>query len=220
MTGLIVALDVATPDEAKRLVEGLFDHVQIFKIGYRLAYRRGGFDFAEWLVKAGKELFLDLKLHDIPNTVEQGVQSIAELGASYLTVHCFVDTMAAAIAARDSSRSKLKLLGVTVLTSYDDDLWRVRETIRIRADQAGQLELDGIVCSAQDISLVRPIFPGLIMTPGIRPNGATHDDQKRVVTPQEACRLGADYIVVGRSIITADDPVAATRAILADMEIG
>jgi orotidine-5'-phosphate decarboxylase len=149
---LIVALDLPSADEARRIVEAIGDAASFYKIGYQLAYG-GGLSLAQELIAGGKKVFLDLKLHDIPNTVEEGVRSIARLGATFLTVHAYPQTMRAAMAGRASTG--LKLLAVTVLTSYDDrDIGEagyagsVAELVERRAGQAREIGIDGIVCAA------------------------------------------------------------------------
>jgi orotidine-5'-phosphate decarboxylase len=217
---LIVALDLASVVEAESLVEQLGETISVYKIGYRLGYA-GGLAFAERLAKAGKQIFLDLKLHDIGNTVTEGVQSIAALGATFLTVHAYPQTMRAAVAGKGASR--LKLLGVTVLTSYDDGdaaeagyAKPVADLVTMRSAQARDIGLDGIVCAATEAAGVRAIVgpDRLIVTPGIRPATAAAGDQKRVVTPTAAIRAGADYLVVGRPITAAADPRRAADGIV------
>ncbi|MGY2048693.1 orotidine-5'-phosphate decarboxylase [Methylobacterium sp. JK268] len=223
---LIVALDMATTDEAERLIERIGDAASFYKIGYRLGYA-GGLVLAERLVAQGHKVFLDLKLHDIGNTVEEGVQSLARLGADLLTVHAYPQTMRAAVRGRDSvAGSALRLLAVTVLTSYDDADAReagyalgVQDLVRMRALAAREIGIDGIVCAATEAAPVRAIVgPGrLIVTPGIRPAGTATGDQKRVVTPSDAIRAGADHLVVGRPITEAADPRAVARAIVSEI---
>jgi orotidine-5'-phosphate decarboxylase len=218
---LIVALDVASVAEAEALVARLGESVSFYKIGYQLAFA-GGIDFARALAGAGKRIFLDLKLHDIGNTVAKGVESVARLGASFLTVHAYPQTMHAAVDARRGSN--LRLLAVTVLTSYDDaDLaaagydFTVPELVAERAGQARDIGLDGLVCSGEEAAMLRPIVGAgmLLVTPGIRPAGAAAGDQKRIMTPSAAIAAGADYLVVGRPIVAAPDPQAAAEAIVA-----
>jgi orotidine-5'-phosphate decarboxylase len=220
---LIVALDVRGVAEARDLVERLGESVGFYKIGYQLAYA-GGLALAEDLVRAGKKVFLDLKLHDIGNTVEEGVRSLARLGATFLTVHAYPQTMRAAAAGR--AGSSLKILAVTVLTSYDDAdaaeagyAGTVGALVARRAAQARNLGIDGIVCAATEAARVRAVVGPklLIVTPGIRPAGAEASDQKRVVAPGAALRAGADYLVVGRPITAAPDPRQAAETVLADM---
>ncbi|HEY1541488.1 MAG TPA: orotidine-5'-phosphate decarboxylase [Xanthobacteraceae bacterium] len=218
---LIVALDLPSVAAAEALVTRLGDTVSFYKIGYQLAFA-GGLPFAERLVRAGKQVFLDLKLHDIGNTVARGVESVANLGASFLTVHAYPQTMRAAVEARGSSG--LRILAVTVLTSYDDaDLaaagydFTVAELVAARAGQARDIGADGLVCSAAEaVPLRAAIGRGMVLvTPGIRPAGADIGDQKRIMTPAAAIAAGADYLVVGRPIVAASDPAAAAAAIVA-----
>jgi orotidine-5'-phosphate decarboxylase len=220
---LIVALDLASVEEAQRLVEQLGDAVGFYKIGYQLAYA-GGLPFAERLVAAGNKVFLDLKLHDIGNTVTEGVRSVASLGATFLTVHAYPQTMRAAVHGK--AGSQLKILAVTVLTSYDDAdaaeagyAGRVADIVERRAAQARDIGIDGIVCAATEAAQVRAIIgpDGLIVTPGIRPSGSSTGDQKRIVTPEIAIRAGADYLVVGRPVTAAEDPRAAAEAIIEEI---
>src|SRR6185436_16012943 len=177
--------------------------------------------FTDALIRAGKQVFLDMKLHDIENTVLKGVESVAGLGVTFLTVHAYPQTMKAAVAARKGS--DLKVLAVTVLTSYDDiDLAQagystsVEALVARRAQQAHDLGMDGLVCSPEEASPLRLAVGNemLFVTPGIRPIGAAHGDQKRVATPAQAIKAGADYLVVGRPITGASDPKAAARAIV------
>jgi orotidine-5'-phosphate decarboxylase len=205
------------------MVENLGDSVGIYKIGYQLAYA-GGLPFAEALARAGKRVFLDLKLHDIGNTVAKGVESVVRLGASFLTVHAYPQTMKAAVEAKAGSH--LKILAVTVLTSYDDtDLAAagyelgVGELAAARAEQARDIGVDGIVCSGEEAIMLRPIVGAgmVLVTPGIRNAGAATGDQKRIMTPTAAIAAGADYLVVGRPILEAADPKAAADAIVAEI---
>ena len=220
---LIVALDVASIAEAEALVARLGETVSFYKIGYQLAFA-GGIDFARVLAGAGKRVFLDLKLHDIGNTVARGVEGVARLGASFLSVHAYPQTMHAAVDARKGSA--LRLLAVTVLTSYGDaDLaaagydFTVLELVAERAAQARDVGVDGLVCSGEEATMLRSnVGAGMILvTPGIRPAGAAAGDQKRVMTPAAAIAAGADYLVVGRPIIAAPDPKAAADAIIAEI---
>lgn len=219
---LIVALDVPSVDAAEAIVTRLGDTVSFYKIGYQLAFA-GGLDYAPKLIAAGKRVFLDLKLHDIGNTVAAGVKSVARLGASFLTVHAFPQVMHAAVDARENG---LRILGVTVLTSLSDaDLAKagyaatVRELALLRAEQACEIGVDGLVCSPEEVSLLRDAVGNklVLVCPGIRPVGAADGDQKRVATPAAAIGAGADYLVVGRPVIAASDPKAAAAAIVAEI---
>jgi orotidine-5'-phosphate decarboxylase len=221
---LIIGLDVPSVEEARSVVDRIGDAGTFYKIGYQLAYA-GGFEFARELIGQGKKVFLDLKLHDIGNTVEEGVRSVARLGATFLTVHAYPQTMRAAVAGK--AGTDLKILAVTVLTSYDDnDLVEAgyapvtaAELVARRAAQARDFNVDGIICAATEAERVRSIVgPGrLIVTPGIRPAGADAGDQKRIVTPAEGIRLGANHLVVARPIVKAADPRAAAEAIVREI---
>jgi orotidine-5'-phosphate decarboxylase len=221
---LIVPLDLPSVEAAEAMVGKLGDAVTFYKIGYQLAYA-GGLPLVAQLVKSGKKVFLDLKLHDISNTVARGVESVARLGATFLTVHAYPQTLKAAVEGR--AGSDLKILAVTVLTSYDDgDLHAagyrlsVSDLVEARAQQAQVLGVDGIVCSAEEAAAVRKIVGHQmnLVTPGIRPAGAEVGDQKRVMTPARAIAAGADYLVVGRPITGAADPRAAAEAIQAEIK--
>jgi orotidine-5'-phosphate decarboxylase len=220
---LIVALDVGSVSEARALAERIGEAGVFYKIGYQLAFA-GGLSLAGELVRAGKQVFLDLKLHDIGNIVEEGVRSVARTGASLLTVHAYPQTMRAA--ARGKLGSDLKILAVTVLTSYDDaDLTDAgyalgaADLVARRAAQARDLGLDGVVCAPTEADKVRELVgrERLVVTPGVRPAGAEAGDQKRVLTPSDAIRAGASHLVVGRPITAADDPRAAVEAIVAEI---
>jgi orotidine-5'-phosphate decarboxylase len=221
---LIVALDLPSVDAAEKLVARLGESVLFYKIGYQLIFT-GGLPFAAGLIAAGKQVFLDLKLHDIGNTVEKGVESVAQLGATFLTVHAYPQTMKAAVEGKRGST--LRILAVTVLTSYDDaDLaaagyeMSVPELAAARAAQARDTGVDGLVCSAEEATNLRKIVgPGMVLvTPGIRPMGSATGDQKRVMGPARAIRSGADYLVVGRPVLEAADPKHAADAIVSEIE--
>lgn len=220
---MIVALDLPSPRAAEAMVETLGEAVRFFKIGYQLAFA-GGMTLASALIGAGKRVFLDLKLHDIGSTVERGVASVADIGVHFLTVHAYPQTMRAAVAAKKGSR--LQVLAVTVLTSYNDaDLAEagyavgVKQLTADRAALARDIGVDGIVCAAEEAAALRRIVGRqmALVTPGIRPAGAAPDDQKRVMTPTAAIAAGADYLVVGRPILTAPDPRAAAESLLAEI---
>jgi len=220
---LIVALDVPDVELAETMVLRLSDAVTFYKIGYQLAYA-GGLRLVRQLADRNKKVFIDLKLHDIGNTVARGVESIAKLGATFLTVHAYPQTMRAAAEAR--AGTDLKILAVTVLTSYDDgDLHAagyrlgVSDLVEARAQQAQVLGLDGLVCSAEEAAALRKLVGHQLrlVTPGIRPAGAASGDQKRIMTPARALAAGADYLVVGRPVLEAADPKAAAEAIQAEI---
>src|SRR2546430_1729937 len=179
---------------------------------------------ARQLADKGKKVFIDLKLHDIGNTVARGVESVAKLGATFLTVHAYPQTMKAAVEGR--AGSPLKILAVTVLTSYDDgDLHAagyrlgVADLVEARAQQAQVLGVDGLVCSPDEAASLHKIVGHQIglVTPGIRPAGSAAGDQKRIMTPARAISAGADYLVVGRPVMEAADPKAVAEAILAEI---
>lgn len=220
---LIVGLDVPTLAEAEAVVRDLDGVVSFYKIGYQLAFA-GGLDFARELASGGKKIFLDMKLLDIDNTVAKGVENIAGMGMSMLTLHAYPKAMRAAVEA--AKGSDLCLLGVTVLTSMDEqDLieagyeYDPHTLVLRRAEQALGAGMGGIVCSADEAAAVRRIVGGdlAVVTPGIRPAGAEHGDQKRVMTPADAIRAGASHLVVARPIVKAPDRRAAAAAVLAEM---
>jgi orotidine-5'-phosphate decarboxylase len=220
---LIVALDLPSVKAAENMVAKLGETVGFYKIGYQLAFA-GGLPFAAGLIAAGKQVFLDFKLHDIGNTVQKGVESVAQLGATFLTVHAYPQTMKAAVEGKTGST--MRILAVTVLTSYDDadlaaagyDL-SVGELAAARAAQARDTGVDGLICSAEEAANLRGIVgPGMVLvTPGIRPAGSATGDQKRITTPAKAIDAGADYLVVGRPIVEARNPKAAADAIVAEI---
>ena len=220
---LIVALDLPSVERAEAMIALLGDSVGFYKIGYQLSFA-GGLPLVRKLADQGKKEFVDLKLHDIGNTVARGVESVAKLGATFLTVHAYPQTMKAAAEAR--AGTDLKILAVTVLTSYDDgDLHAagyrlgVADLVEARARQAQVLGIDGLVCSAEEAPALRKIVGHQmpLITPGIRPSGSTTGDQKRIMTPARAIAAGADYLVVGRPVVEAADPRAVAQAILAEI---
>jgi orotidine-5'-phosphate decarboxylase len=216
---LIVALDLPGVEAADAMVARLGGSVSFYKIGYQLAYA-GGLPLVRKLTQSGKKVFLDLKLHDIGNTVTRGVESVSHLGATFLTVHAYPQTMKAAVEGRGGS--DLKILAVTVLTSYDDgDLQAagyrlgVSDLVEARARQAQSLGIDGLVCSPEEAARLRASAGDqmVLVTPGIRPAGVAAGDQKRMMSPGRAIAAGADYLVVGRPVTEAADPKAAAEAI-------
>jgi orotidine-5'-phosphate decarboxylase len=220
---LIVALDVPSVARAEAMVAALGDSVGFYKVGLQLIFA-GGVAFAERLVRSGKQVFLDVKLLDIDNTVAGAVESIAALGMTFLTIHAYPKAMRAAVVAR--GRARLKLLGVTVLTSMDEaDLaaagyaGAVAALVEKRAVDARTAGMDGIVASPVEAALVRRIVGAdmAVVTPGIRPAGADAGDQKRAATPGAAIRAGADYLVVGRPILSAPSPRDAADAIVTEI---
>ncbi|WP_315740386.1 MULTISPECIES: orotidine-5'-phosphate decarboxylase [unclassified Bradyrhizobium] len=220
---LIVALDLPSVADAEAMIIRLGDAVTFYKIGMELTYA-GGLGLAERLAAEGKHVFMDLKLHDIPTTVERATRQIARLGARFLTVHGFSQSMKAALAG--AAGSSLELLAVTVMTSYDDaDLaaagyaMGVKELVAHRARQAKEIGIHGLILSPEETQLVRPLVgPDMqLVTPGIRPAGSDVGDQKRIMTPALAIAGGADRLVVGRPVTAAADPAAAAESIVADI---
>ena len=221
---LIVALDFPDPAKAEKLVAELGSAVSFYKIGMELAYSgtasNNGFTLGDRLIAQGKKVFLDLKLHDIPNTVTRAVAALASRGYEFLTIHAYPQTMAAA--KEGAQGSKLKLLAVTVMTSLDDaDLaaagysFTVQDLVARRAAQAWGAKIDGLILSAAEVSALRLMVGDemILVTPGIRPAGSARDDQKRVATPRAAIEAGADYLVIGRPITEAADPRQSAEAI-------
>jgi orotidine-5'-phosphate decarboxylase len=220
---LIVSLDLPNLESAEAMIARLGDSVTFYKIGYQLVYA-GGLSLAQKLRAAGKKVFIDVKLHDIGNTVTRGVESLSTSGATFLTVHAYPQTMQAAVAGRGNSG--LQILAVTVLTSYNEtDLQEagyrhtIADLVATRARQAKALGVDGLVCSPEEVAALRAIVGDRmsLVTPGIRPEGSSSGDQKRIMTPARAIAAGADYLVVGRPIVDASDPKAAADAIQAEI---
>ena len=221
---LIVGLDLSSQAEAERMVATLGDAVGFYKIGMQLSFS-AGLGFARELVQSGKRVFLDMKLLDIPNTVAHAVEAIADMGVTFTTIHAYPQAMRAAVAGRGGSG--LKLLGVTVLTSLDDtDLVEtgyasgVGDLVLRRAAPAADIGMDGLICSPVEVAAIRATTGNALelITPGIRPAGADHGDQKRAATPASAVRNGADRLVVARPVIQAEDPRAAAERIVAEIE--
>ena len=223
---LIIALDVDSTSEALRLIEKIGPAADFYKIGMEL-YAVGGMDFVAQVASFRKKVFLDLKLYDIGETVKRATRQIAEGGfVTFLTVHGSRAVMQAATEGR--GESKMKLLAVTVLTSFDqEDLAdlgypaSVSDLVALRVRKATESGMDGVVCSALEIANVREIGGAnlTIVTPGVRSAGASRGDQKRVATPEEAIRNGANYLVIGRQVTRAADPKAACEEILAEIGV-
>lgn len=220
---LYVALDLPSIDEARSMVARLGDTVQSYKIGLQLL-PLGGAEFGKELAAQGKNVFLDFKLHDIDATVEKATRSIAGIGADILTVHARPDVMRAA--AKGKEGSDLKILGVTVLTSLDQQALidigyhhTAEELVLHRVRQALEAGIDGVVSSPLEAPSIRKIVPDdfIVLTPGVRMPTDAVGDQKRVATPKDALAGGASHIVVGRPITQAADPAAAAKAITANM---
>jgi orotidine-5'-phosphate decarboxylase len=216
---LIFALDVPDTDQARALVEQLGDSVTFYKLGLELAMSGGYFELLEWMVSQGKKIFVDLKFFDVPATVAAAVRNLRNRGITYATIHGNQSIMEAAAEAKGD----VKILAVTALTSLDrgdlDDLGfdcDVGELVLSRARRSLEAGCDGVIASGLELDAMRAAVDDrlLVITPGIRPvENRPADDQKRVVTVEEAFRKGADHIVVGRPIKNADDPKAAAEAI-------
>ena len=224
---LIVALDVSTGEAARRIVAAVGDSALAYKVGMQL-YTAEGPAVVRELVGSGRRVFLDLKYHDIPNTVGAAVREAAQLGVTMLTVHAAGGgkMLRRAAEAAEKVNPKLLILAVTVLTSLNDEdlgMLGVRGTVSDHVLRLAALALangcKGIVASARECEALREEFGHefVIVTPGVRPAGSGHDDQARVVTPAEAIAAGASYIVVGRPITDAKDPAAEARAILGQL---
>jgi orotidine-5'-phosphate decarboxylase len=221
---IIVALDLPTAEAALALVRELSPHPGLFKIGLQL-YTAAGPEIVHALRELGGRIFLDLKLHDIPNTVGRAVESANSLGVEMLTLHLSGGRSMIQAAARAAAPGML-LLGVTVLTSADEATLRetgigspVEEQVLRLAQLGVESGLPGLVASPHELAPLRAAFgAGIkIVTPGIRPPGSTADDQKRAMTPIQALRAGADYLVIGRPITAANDPRSALERIVADV---
>jgi orotidine-5'-phosphate decarboxylase len=217
---LIIPLDVPTVMDAEQLVEALGDTVSFYKIGHQLAFA-GGLNFVRELRDMGKQIFLDMKLLDIDNTIAKGVENIVKMDVQMTTVHAYPKAMRAAVEA--AKGSDLCLLGVTVLTSMDDaDLVdagfsdKAEDLVLKRAEQASALGMGGVVSSAQEASRIRKVVsPNMaIVTPGIRPAGSQAGDQKRIMTPMDAIAAGSTHLVVGRPITAAENPKEAAQSVV------
>ena len=220
---IIVALDVESAADARALIRRIGPRVNFYKVGLEL-YAAAGMDFVRGLLADGYHVFLDLKFYDIPETVARAVARVAGVGVDFLTVHAVPSAMRAAVAGKQGSG--LRLLAVTVLTSFGpedmDDLgWQgsVAELVERRAARAVELGMDGIVASPLEARAVRRIVgpEAVLVTPGVRSAGADRGDQKRVATPAQAVRDGADYLVIGRQITRAADPAAEVDRILMEL---
>jgi orotidine-5'-phosphate decarboxylase len=221
---LIIALDLPDVDAAQGVIDAIGGAGAFYKIGYQLM-PVGGLSLAERLSAAGKKVFLDFKFHDIGATVARGVKSACILGCDFLTVHAEPDVLKGAVEGRGDD-PRLKILAVTVLTSLDQAALErsginmaLPDLVLRRAEFAAEAGADGVVASAKEARAIKQRFGDAltVVTPGVRPAGASPDDQKRVSSPAEAVRAGADYLVVGRPIVTAADPKAAANALLAEI---
>ena len=222
---VIVALDLATKAEARSLISALGDSATFYKVGLEL-YTAVGMDFVRDLKSEGHRVFLDLKLYDIGETVKRAVAQVARAGADFLSVHGSRAILEAAVAGRDGS--PLKLLAITVLTSFDENDLRqmgypgtVAELVELRVRNAVEAGVNGIVCSPLEVARVRALTgpAATLVTPGVRSAGASTGDQKRVATPGEAIANGADYLVIGRQVTRAADPRGEMLRILEEIQL-
>lgn len=220
---LIVALDFDSPAGATELIEALGDEISFYKVGMEL-YAASGIDFVYELANSGKRVFLDMKFYDIPETVKRAVATVAQTGVEFLTVHGSNAVMKAAVEGRGDSA--LKLLAVTVLTSFDEADLRdlgyavpVSDLVTLRVHNAMACGIDGVVASPLEARKIRSQMgpEPLIVTPGVRSQGAAVGDQKRVATPAQAMRDGASYLVIGRQVTRAKDPKQAVQDIRAEL---
>jgi orotidine-5'-phosphate decarboxylase len=220
---VIIALDVESAVEARVLVNALGDAAPFYKVGLEL-YAAAGMEYVRELLGGGKKVFLDLKLYDIGETVKRAVAQVARAGVQFLTVHGSKAVMQAAVAGKQGA--PLDLLAVTVLTSFDETDLRdlgypcaVSDLVQLRVRKAVEAGIDGIVCSPLEVAGVRATAgPGMkLVTPGVRSAGSAKGDQKRVATPSEALRNGADYLVIGRQVTRAADPRGELQKILAEI---
>lgn len=219
---LIVALDVDAEEQVQKLVRDLNEWVGFFKIGVRLFFHYGP-SIVELVNKSGGRVFLDAKLHDIPSVVEAAAGVIGKMGVKMLTVHTLggMEMMKRAVQAAKRKNPEIKVLGVTLLTSLDEKVLkeelgiegRVGEKVLFLAQRAKEAGLDGVVCSGKEVQVLRKSLGQdfLLVVPGIRMGQIKGDEQKRVLTPQEAVRLGADYLVIGRPILQSPDPVKTAK---------
>jgi orotidine-5'-phosphate decarboxylase len=223
MNPIIVALDVDSAAEARRIVDAVGDATNFYKVGMEL-YAAAGMEFVRELKGRGCQIFLDMKFYDIGETVKRAVAQVAKAGVDLLTVHGSMEVMLAAVEGRGTAA--LKLLGVTVLTSFDErdlrDLGypcRVEDLVALRVRNAKAAGMEGVVCSPLEVARVRGLAGAemLAVVPGVRSAGAAVGDQKRVATPADAIRDGATYLVIGRQVSRAADPKREVEAILAEI---
>ncbi|WP_281926885.1 orotidine-5'-phosphate decarboxylase [Roseibium album] len=224
---LMLPVDVPTLKEAETLVSRTEGKVGVYKIGMELQFA-GGLEFARDLAADGKKIFLDVKLHDIDNTITKAVRNVAKMGVVFMTLHGYPKTMRAAVRGlMEEGNPELCLLGVTVLTSMDEEdlvaagyRGPLADVVEARTRDAREAGMGGIVCAATEASNMRSILGDdlVIVTPGIRPAGSAAGDQRRVMTPEDAIRAGSDYLVVGRPISQAGDPGSAADAVVAEIE--
>ena len=223
MNPIIIALDVDSADEARAIVDQTADAVEIYKVGMEL-YAAAGMEFVKELIGRGKEVFLDMKFYDIGETVKRAVRQVARSGVRLLTVHGSEAVMRAAVEGAEASQ--LRLLAVTVLTSFDRQYLAdlgypctVEELVQLRVKKAMAAGVDGLVCSPLEAAGVRALTgpAAILVTPGVRSPGASKGDQKRVATPAEAIAAGATYLVIGRQVTRAANPRQAVEEILSEL---
>ncbi|MFO7716874.1 orotidine-5'-phosphate decarboxylase [Desulfosarcina sp.] len=229
---IVFPLDVPSPEAARALVSLLANDVGVFKVGLEL-FIRSGPELVRWIQQAGSaKVFLDLKLHDIPMTVKRAMVQVADLGVFFATVHCG-ESRAMLEAAVEGAGGRVNVLGVTVLTSisptevaeagyHERYAKNLQQLVMKKAQMAREAGCSGVVCSGQEVRGIKAAFGAAFkaVTPGIRPagGGVAADDQSRIVTPAMAIRRGADYLVIGRPIRDAADPLAAARAVAAEIQ--
>ncbi len=223
---LMLPVDVPTVREAEELVKKTEGTIGVYKIGMELQFA-GGLEFARELAEAGHKIFLDVKLHDIDNTITKAVRNVAKMGMTFMTIHAYPKTMRAAVKGlAEEGNPNLCVLGVTVLTSMDEaDLVAagykgpIAQVVEDRAKDAKLAGMGGIVCAPTESAAMRQVLGDdlVIVTPGIRPAGSAAGDQRRVMTPADAIRAGSDYLVIGRPISQADDPRAAAEAVVQEI---
>lgn len=221
---IIVALDVETAADARALVSAIGDGARFYKVGLEL-FSAAGPELVRELVAQGNDVFVDLKMHDIGETVKRAAAQVARLGARFLTVHSSPQAIRAA--KLGAAGSNLKIMAVTVLTSFDQsDLesmgyrgWSIPDLVDEFVRRGVEAGADGFICSPLEVSRVRSLAgpDSILVTPGVRSEGASKGDQKRVATPLEAIRDGANYLVIGREITRAEDPSGAASKILKDL---
>jgi orotidine-5'-phosphate decarboxylase len=231
---IILALDMSSADEARKTIETFRDEVGAFKIGLQL-FTAAGASFVREMTSAGIKIFLDLKFHDIPNTVAGAAAEAARMSVWMFNVHALggSEMMRAAVkrvseVCQAENLARPRIIAVTVLTSSTAETLKevgiaaeAREQVLKLAQLASECGLDGVVASPQETVLIRENIANrdfLIVTPGVRPEFATNDDQKRVMTPAQAVSAGSDHLVIGRPVLKADDPIAAVRKIIREME--
>jgi orotidine-5'-phosphate decarboxylase len=217
---IIIALDLESADEARTLVRNIGGACRFYKVGLEL-YAASGRAFVDELLADGNQVFLDLKMYDIGETVKRAVAQVAKMGVQFLTIHAVPQVMRAAM--EGAAGTQLKLLAVTVLTSLDDDdlhemgvASSVAELVEKRVRQTVEAKVHGLVCSPLEVGLVRQMTgpDAVLVTPGVRSAGAAVGDQKRVATPAQALAAGASYLVIGRQVTRSADPVAEVERIL------